>query len=78
MQLASLRTVASGNLTWSFLQKKHYDLFGNLSMSLVQADIKDKGIFYGLQVGPIAFKSAAINLCQKAKARSIGCLIISP
>jgi len=78
VQVASLRTEAGGTQTWDSLRKKHGDLFGKLSMRLVKADIKGKGIFYRLQAGPVADKSAANGLCQKAKARKIGCLVVSP
>jgi hypothetical protein len=78
VQIASLRSEAAGNSTWVSLRKKHSDLFGKLSMRLVKADIKGRGIFYRLQAEPVADKAAASGLCQKARVRKIGCLIVRP
>jgi cell division septation protein DedD len=78
VQIASLRSEAGGQQTWTALRNKHGDLFGNLSMRLVKAEIKGKGIFYRLQAGPVADRTAASSLCQKAKARKIGCLVVRP
>ena len=78
VQIASLRTEAAGKRTGALLRKKNSDLFGKLSMRLVRVDIKGKGIFYRLQAGPVADKTTASSLCQKIKARKIGCLIVRP
>ncbi len=78
IQLASLRSEAAGQQAWAGLRKKNGDLLGKLSMRMVKADIKGKGIYYRLQAGPLSGKDAASALCQKLKARKQGCIIVRP
>jgi hypothetical protein len=78
VQLASFRAEADAKRAWTRVAAQHKDLFGNLSPTYARAEIKNKGTYYRLQAGPLADAAAARALCEKAKSRKLGCLIVRP
>lgn len=78
VQLLSLRSEDAAKRAWSTLSTRHKDLLGRLEPEIVRAKISGKGTFYRLQAGPLANESAAKTLCDKAKSRKLGCLIVRP
>ncbi|MCW9032818.1 MAG: SPOR domain-containing protein [Rhodospirillales bacterium] len=78
IQLASVRSEAAAAGEWKRLSKRNSDLLGKLSMSLMKADLGDKGIFYRLRAGPLPDEAAAKKLCADLSAKKIGCLVVRP
>ncbi|HLY58582.1 MAG TPA: SPOR domain-containing protein [Stellaceae bacterium] len=78
VQIAATRDDATARSEWAKLQKAHPDLLGSLSVTVVRADLGDKGIFFRVQAGPIADHAQADKLCGELKAVSVGCIIVKP
>jgi cell division septation protein DedD len=76
VQIAATKDEASAKAEFARLQKAHADLLGNLSATLVKADLGDKGTFYRIQAGPIADKAQADKLCAQLKPLGIGCIVV--
>ena len=79
IQLAAVRSPDRANEEWGRLSKKHADLLGKLTLSIVKADLgAKKGIFYRLRAGPVATEAAARTLCSELTKRKVGCLVVRP
>lgn len=77
IQIGSVSSNVHGKKFWDSQSAKHRDLFGKLSLNLQKATIKGK-VFYRIQGGPLPDRAAATSLCQKLKARKIGCIVVPP
>jgi len=79
VQLAAVRTREGAEKEWKRLRKKHADLLGKLSLTVVRADLgKEKGVFFRLRAGPMAGEKEARDLCKKLAVRKVGCLMVRP
>jgi len=78
VQIASLRTPEDAQATIARVKKTNGDLFTGLSFDVKRAEIADKGVYYRVQVGPLADASAATGLCDRLKDRKVGCVIVRP
>jgi hypothetical protein len=79
VQIASLRTKAAAQGAWSRLKAAHPDLFAGLKPTVVRADLGGaRGIYFRLQVGPLADAAAAGALCRNIKRRKLGCIVVRP
>ena len=78
VQLVALRTEQLALAEWEKLKKANPDLFNGLSPNVVRADLGEKGIYYRLQAGPLAGAAQATDLCEKAKSRKLGCIVVRP
>ncbi len=76
IQIAATKDEPSARAEFTRLQKAHADLLGNLSATVVKADLGDKGVFYRIQAGPIADKAQADKLCSQLKPLGIGCIVV--
>ena len=76
IQIAATKDEASARAEFARLQKAHADLLGNLSATVVKADLGDKGTFYRIQAGPIPDKAQADKLCSHLKPLGIGCIVV--
>ena len=63
---------------WNRLRQHHEDLLADLSADVVRADLGPKGVYYRLQVGPLASREAARQLCIALASREQDCFIVSP
>jgi cell division septation protein DedD len=80
IQIASVKSAAGAEQTWSILLKDYPDILGGLDHSVRQVDLgADKGIWYRLYVGPVASRAGAQDLCGKYKAKSAknSCLVVA-
>jgi hypothetical protein len=78
VQLVALRSEQLALAEWEKLKKANPDLFNGLSPNVVRADLGEKGIYYRLQAGPLAGAAQASDLCEKAKSRKLGCIVVRP
>ena len=78
VQLVALRTEQQALAEWEKLKKANPDLFNGLNPNVVRADLGEKGIYYRLQAGPLAGAAQATDLCEKAKSRKLGCIVVRP
>jgi len=75
VQLSSLRSEADADAAWKKLQKNFPDLLGDLPVTVVKADVADKGTFYRLQAGALS-EQAAKDLCAELKRRNTDCFVV--
>lgn len=78
IQVASLRSEAEVRRAWNRLQTRNRDLLNNLDLNIARKDLGAKGVYYRLQAGPLADRSAASSLCSKLKQRKVGCFVVRP
>ncbi len=83
VQIAASRSAKAARKSWQDIKRRHRDLFGALRLMLVKADLgkgtgKAKGVFYRMQVGPLAGPDAARKLCARVKQRKLGCFVVKP
>ena len=79
VRLAAYRSLGNSRKGWDILRKANPDLFQDLEPSLHRIDLgPKKGIFYRLEAGPLADRTAAGALCTALKARKFDCLVVPP
>jgi cell division septation protein DedD len=78
VQIAATRDDAAAKSEWERLKRAHADLLGDLSPTVVKADLGDKGVFYRVQAGPVADHEKAEKLCSELKKFAIACIIVKP
>ncbi len=78
VQLGSNKSQTEALASFADAQQKHPSLLGNYQPIVRKTDLGDKGIWYRLQVGPMADKSAAYKLCGDLKSQGHGdCLVMA-
>lgn len=79
VRLAAYRSVENSRKGWDILRKANPDLFQDLEPRIHRIDFgPEKGIFYRLEAGPLADRTAAGALCAALKARKFDCLVVPP
>ena len=78
IQLVALRSRDRAQEHWRKLRKAHGDILGDLTHTVVTADLGDRGTFYRLRAGRLPDRAAAERLCAKLAARKVGCLVVKP
>ena len=78
VQLAAFRTPREAERAWDGIRAQHDDLLGNLDPVIVEVDLGRRGVFYRLQVRPLAEPISARQLCRTLQERGQSCLVIAP
>jgi cell division septation protein DedD len=78
VQIAALRSQEDADATIARIKRTNGDLINGYAFDVKRADLGDKGIYYRVQLGPLADASAAGALCDKLKDRKLGCVIVRP
>ena len=76
LQVGAYRSEAEAKRAWSKISGKYSSVLGTNKHVIMRADLKNKGTFYRLRVGPYNNKNKAVNICNSLKARSQGCMFI--
>ncbi len=78
VQLGSNKSQTDALASFADVQQKHASLLGSYQPIVRKADLGAKGIWYRLQVGPMADKDAAYKLCGQLKSQGHGdCLVMA-
>lgn len=75
IQLGSVHSEADAHAEWKRLQSHHHDVLGGLSLSVVRADLGDRGIFYRLQAGPMD-ENRGRTICAELQNQNVGCQLV--
>ncbi len=78
VQIQSLNSQSQAEKAWAGWVKKHPDLFGDLSLTVQRAVIKDRGTYYRVQAGPFSDHRKADVVCRALKKRGQDCLVVRP
>ncbi|MBZ8132562.1 SPOR domain-containing protein [Afifella sp. IM 167] len=75
VQVSSQRTADQARSAFSSLQRRFPSLLANQEPLVREADLGDKGVFYRVQIGPMADRNAAISLCENLKSAGGSCFV---
>lgn len=76
VQVASVRSQADAQATWSRLESRFSNILGNgLYADIKRVDLEDKGIYYRTRVAGLADRAAANELCNAFKAANQACFV---
>ncbi len=76
-QFAAFRSAASAERAWTVLQRKYPDILAETDYQVQTIDLgSDKGVFHRLQAIGFTTRSAAIDVCERLKARKQVCFVI--
>jgi cell division septation protein DedD len=78
VQIGALRSEEDAQKTIAQAKRNGGDLFAHLSFDVKRADLGEKGVYYRVQVGPLADAGAASSLCDRLKDRKVGCMVVRP
>ena len=73
VHLSSYRSEKAANEGWATLKRSHAKLLGGLKSSVERVDIKGKGVFFRLKVGPFDSDAKARDMCRQLKGRRQYC-----
>lgn len=76
VQMAAFRSQAEVEKSWNRLKGSNNDLLGGYTLMMERADLGAQGIYYRLQIGPLATKDDASRLCGRLKQRSLNCFVV--
>lgn len=76
IQLASYRDGKTPQNAWKILRKKYPKLLAKLDSKITKVKLKDKGIYYRLQAGPMETQKAAGTVCKSLKVYKQDCLVV--
>lgn len=74
IQFAAVKSDDEARKLWASLQSKNPELLGKI-LRVQKADLKDKGVFYRVQVGGFSADSAS-SICAKVKSRGGSCMVV--
>lgn len=77
VQIASLKSQKAAETAWQNLSGKHQSLLGKYRSDIQRADLKDRGIFYRLRVGPLSTRDDSAQLCTQLQMQKIDCLVVA-
>ena len=77
VHLASFKQRRNAERKWQALRRAHRDLLNNLGSLIETVDVKGKGRFNRIYVGPMVDMAAARNLCKSLKARKVYCRAVN-
>ena len=70
-----MHSEAEAQSEWKRLQGRHHDELGGLTLSVVKADLGERGIFYRLQAGPVD-EAQARTICAQLQSQNVGCQLV--
>jgi hypothetical protein len=74
VQIAAQKSEEDAQTTFRAMQAKYPGQLGGRQLVIRRKDL-DKGVFYGVQVGPFASREDAVQLCESLKSAGGSCMI---
>ena len=75
IQIGAFKTQTAAQTGWKALQAKHSSLFWSYSPDVRKVDLREKGIWYRLEVGGVSRKASAVALCNMLNVHGVHCLL---
>lgn len=75
VQLSAQKSEAEAQTSFRSMQVKYPNQLRGRDPIIRKKDLGDKGIFYGVQVGPFASREEAVQLCDNLKAAGGSCIV---
>lgn len=74
VQISAQKSEEDAQTTFRTMQAKYPDQLGGRQPFIRKKDL-EKGVFYGVQVGPFASREEAVQLCESLKSAGGACMI---
>jgi cell division septation protein DedD len=74
VQISAQKSEEDAQTTFRTMQAKYPDQLGGRQPVIRRKDL-DKGVFFGVQVGPFASRDEAVQLCESLKSAGGACMI---
>ena len=78
LQVASVKTEDGAKQEWERIRKQNADILGSLPYRADRVDLGDRGVFFRVQIGPIADAIDAERICSALRDRKVGCILVKP
>jgi SPOR domain len=78
IQLGSVRSRQEASVEWERLKRSHADILGGLQLTVLEADLGNRGTYYRLRAGPITSQGSARHLCSSLVDRKVACIVVQP
>ena len=78
VQIGALRSEEDAQKMIAQAKRNGGELLARFTIEVKRADLGEKGVYYRVQVGPLADASAASSLCDRLKDRKVGCMVVRP
>ena len=76
LHLASLKSAGGAAREWASLQRNFPGLLGDMSLTLEQVDLGDRGVFQRVLAVPFPNKATALDLCAQILAAQQYCQVV--
>ncbi len=76
IQLGAMRSRGAAERAWRISRAKNPELLRYRRLTVEQANVPQKGIYFRVQSGPLANAIAAKQLCDALKRRKQGCFVV--
>jgi cell division septation protein DedD len=76
VQLASMGSEETAQRHWELLRAQNAELLGDMALTLEEANLGSRGIYYRIQVGPFPNEATAEDMCHQLKAQQQDCLVV--
>lgn len=77
LQLGSFKVEEEATKAWQDNREKNSDVLKDLTIKVTKSDMKDQGVLYRLQAGPVEDERAAKTFCVKLNERKQSCFFTS-
>lgn len=78
IQLGSVRSRQEAQVEWERLRRSHADILGGLQLTVLEADLGNRGTYYRLRAGPVTSQGSARHLCNSLVDRKVACIVVQP
>ena len=75
VQLSAQKSEAEAQTAFRGMQVKYPNQLRGREPIIRRKDLGEKGVFYGVQVGPFASRDDAVQLCEKLRAAGGSCIV---
>lgn len=76
IQLASVRSRQEADREWKRLRRSHADILSSLQLTVLEADLGQRGKYYRLRAGPITNEDSARQTCKFLVDRKVTCIVV--
>ena len=78
IQIGAHRSEAAAKSAWNKRLKQHGTILNQLTLIVRRVDLRNRGVYYRVQAGPLNDQEAAKRMCDALKQKKVGCLVIRP
>lgn len=77
VQIGAVRSKAAAQREWRRISQRNKEVLGNMQLFIQEVNIRDKGVFYRIQAGPLPDKALADLVCSRLAANKVPCFVVA-